>query len=594
LRNDGTVDTAKNTGNIAKQIVSYQGLAQAYVQSFKYDALDRIIEAKENNGTVNGTQNWQQTYNYDRFGNRTQFSQIVGNTTLAINNETLPSVNATTNRFNQNQNYIYDKNGNIVQDIVNGQVRNFVFDSDNKQTDVKNASNQLIGKYFYDGEGKRVKKVTQSETTVFVYSSGKLVAEYSTATPPENKQIRYFGTDQLVTPRVITNQNGQVISRRDYMPFGEEININRSNADKYGVLDDGVRQGFTNYEKDRETNLDFAEARMYNSNHGRFTAVDPLLASGKSANPQTFNRYVYVMNRPLVLSDPSGMQAASNPSLDICKVGTAGCSTDGLGVILNVPVPISFGNTSPVQTFGLLGDTINFRPLIPTIVQGTATVTGAGAGAIAGPGAAVVGGCLIGALFCQRLGLGPTAGNFGNIPFTYGGQRAISNTGGISFFPRTSYNFRDTTGLTTATIGTTTTTTEEASPTPTPSPYGTPRPNPFRPTPTPTPRRYNLALGLMPYVFKLIDQNTKTYQQAAGTPVWTYNDFVRVANGSQMIRFTLEGFDTTRYNNWLKNDGNYRFPSVNNITNAEYYIVKNNPTLWNKTIVGDLPPTGLP
>jgi hypothetical protein len=50
---------------------------------------------------------------------------------------------------------------------------------------------------------------------------------------------------------------------------------------------------------------------MYENRHGRFTAVDPLLASGKSANPQTFNRYVYVMNNPLVLKDPSGLQAAT-------------------------------------------------------------------------------------------------------------------------------------------------------------------------------------------------------------------------------------------------------------------------------------------
>jgi hypothetical protein len=39
--------------------------------------------------------------------------------------------------------------------------------------------------------------------------------------------------------------------------------------------------------------------------------VDPLLASGKSANPQTFNRYIYVMNNPLLLTDPSGLQAAT-------------------------------------------------------------------------------------------------------------------------------------------------------------------------------------------------------------------------------------------------------------------------------------------
>jgi hypothetical protein len=36
------------------------------------------------------------------------------------------------------------------------------------------------------------------------------------------------------------------------------------------------------------------------------------LASGKSANPQTFNRYVYVLNSPLVLTDPEGLQAGTS------------------------------------------------------------------------------------------------------------------------------------------------------------------------------------------------------------------------------------------------------------------------------------------
>ena len=96
------------------------------------------------------------------------------------------------------------------------------------------------------------------------------------------------------------------------MPFGEEIAVmaetHRTPSDKYGV-GDSVRQKFTGYERDEETGLDFAEARYYYNNHGRFTAVDPLLASGKSSDPQTFNRYVYVMNSPLRLIDPSGMIA---------------------------------------------------------------------------------------------------------------------------------------------------------------------------------------------------------------------------------------------------------------------------------------------
>jgi len=95
------------------------------------------------------------------------------------------------------------------------------------------------------------------------------------------------------------------------MPFGEEVDVDgtyRTTAQGYSQSD-SVRQRFTGYQKDEETGLDFAEARMYQNLHGRFTAIDPLLASGKSSNPQTFNRYVYVMNCPLVFIDPNGMQA---------------------------------------------------------------------------------------------------------------------------------------------------------------------------------------------------------------------------------------------------------------------------------------------
>jgi RHS repeat-associated protein len=94
------------------------------------------------------------------------------------------------------------------------------------------------------------------------------------------------------------------------MPFGEDIFVGvggRTAGQKYSSTTDDIQQKFTGYQKDNETNLDFAEARMYENRYGRFTAVDPLLASGKSANPQTFNRYGYVENSPLVITDPSGM-----------------------------------------------------------------------------------------------------------------------------------------------------------------------------------------------------------------------------------------------------------------------------------------------
>ncbi len=159
-----------------------------------------------------------------------------------------------------------------------------------------------------------------NEVTIFVYSAGKLIAEYSTASPPQDPTTKWTVTDQLGSPRVLVNSLGEVVSRRDFMPFGEEVfpdGTHRKTADKYTYGDD-VRQKFTGYERDDETSLDFAEARYYFHNHGRFTAVDPLLASGKSANPQTFNRYAYVMNRPLILADPTGLDPA-------CQRNGQGC-----------------------------------------------------------------------------------------------------------------------------------------------------------------------------------------------------------------------------------------------------------------------------
>lgn len=220
-----------------------------------------------------------------------------------------PSIIEATNRFDETgTNFDYDLNGNLIRDADGKQ---FTFNGDNKQTVVKDANNNVIGRYYYDGEGKRVKKKNEvtGETTIFVYSSGKLVAEYSTVTPPANPTVNYTTTDHLGSPRVITDAIGQVTSRRDFLPFGEEVTINvgaRSTALKYGSSDDKVRQKFTGYQKDTETSLDFAEARMYDNRFGRFTAVDPLLASGKSANPQTFNRFAYTGNSPVVRSDPDG------------------------------------------------------------------------------------------------------------------------------------------------------------------------------------------------------------------------------------------------------------------------------------------------
>jgi|GEM_PF-1516109 len=290
--------TTDNNGNVKSQTITVPtvGINTGFtaIQTYTYDSLNRIKDAKEMIGT---TQTWKQTFTYDRYGNR-RFD--VANTTTiptgcaeAVCN---PQIDANTNKL---VGYQFDNAGNTKVD-ANGQT--FTYDSENKQVAVTN-SNGTVGEYSYDGDGKRVKKVVPNgETTIFVYdANSNLVAEYSTIVEPQaTAKISYLTNDHLGSPRITTDALGQIVSRRDFKPFGEEIS--RTN---YGS--DSVRQKFTGYERDNETNLDFAKARMYSSSLGRFSAADPLFESQKVLQPQSQNRYSYVLNNPLKFVDPSGL-----------------------------------------------------------------------------------------------------------------------------------------------------------------------------------------------------------------------------------------------------------------------------------------------
>jgi RHS repeat-associated protein len=147
-----------------------------------------------------------------------------------------------------------------------------------------------------------------AEVTVFVYdATGKLVMEYSTIVESTNDaKVAYLTNDHLGSPRINTDVNGHATSRHDYHPFGEEISTTQRTGG-VGYADDKVRKQFTGYERDGETDLDFAQARMYSKNLGRFITVDPLFFQlVMSVDPQRFNLYGYARNNPLKWVDPKG------------------------------------------------------------------------------------------------------------------------------------------------------------------------------------------------------------------------------------------------------------------------------------------------
>ncbi|MBK7705523.1 MAG: RHS repeat-associated core domain-containing protein [Acidobacteria bacterium] len=114
-------------------------------------------------------------------------------------------------------------------------------------------------------------------------------------------------TDHLGSPRLITNQNGAVTKRQDFGAFGDErLTAARASGLGYTTTDE-LRQDYTGYQKDNESGLEYAQARYYNTAHGRFTSVDPLTASATIRDPQSFTRYSYVLNSPYKFTDPLGL-----------------------------------------------------------------------------------------------------------------------------------------------------------------------------------------------------------------------------------------------------------------------------------------------
>jgi RHS repeat-associated protein len=330
--------TTANNGNVQSQTITVPNVGAnpgfTATQTYSYDSLNRLKDAIENI-TGQTPPSWKQTFTFDRYGNR-RFDFTNGNTTVPASSCTEaicnPTIDPTTNRL---IGYGFDPSGNTTQDA---QLRKFTYDAENKQTKVETVNSGgtvtgTIGEYSYDGDGRRVKKIAGDEVTIFVYdAASKLVAEYSTIVAlTEDAKVAYLTNDHLGSPRINTDANGAVTARHDYHPFGEEIATSqRTNGLNYTA--DTIRKQFTGYERDGETNLDFAQARYFDSGFGRFSSPDPLMLSAKLENPQTWNRYSYALNAPGSVLDEEGL--FPSPAFN-CSDKVTACLNDEQRRILN-------------------------------------------------------------------------------------------------------------------------------------------------------------------------------------------------------------------------------------------------------------------
>ena len=162
---------------------------------------------------------------------------------------------------------------------------------------------------------------------------------------------------------------------------------------------------------DYSANLDPTLFRMYSSTYGRWMSPDPL--GGDVSNPQSLNRYAYVMNNPINLTDVLGL----GPDDPCANAGDGGSSCEM--AISNIPPVTCYNgvcyNTNPADPCGYITSTGD-----ASCGGGPPGLWNDGTSIFAGSGVSVIGGGFGGD--GGGLGSSPLSGDFGPMGLPGGGS----------------------------------------------------------------------------------------------------------------------------------------------------------------------------
>jgi RHS repeat-associated protein len=122
--------------------------------------------------------------------------------------------------------------------------------------------------------------------------------------------LTYLHSDHLGSNSLMSKQNGTSVvdSQTWYLPFGDY----RGTTPSQTLTD----QGYTGHKENMELGLIYMNARYYLPSLNRFISADTIVPDPQ--NPQSFNRYSYVLNNPVNFTDPTGHRecGASNDCSD--------------------------------------------------------------------------------------------------------------------------------------------------------------------------------------------------------------------------------------------------------------------------------------
>ena len=300
--------------------------------SYTHDDLARI--ASGNCGSV-----WSQTFTYDAFGNITKTGS----------SQFQPGYNWTTNQMSTGASY--DPNGDVLSDSLHS----YAWDADTRPTTIDSVG------VTYDALDRMVEQNKGGVYTQMLYSPTGFQMElmngqssYVKAFVPmpggteevwqaSGSSPYYRHSDWLGSSRFASTSTRTMYNDLAYAPFGEQY----AQAGSTGVTD----VSFAGNNENTVANLYDAQFREYGI-QGRWPSPDPAgVATVDPSNPQSWNRYAYVLNAPTEMIDPLGLcggtgQFPNLPCPDVTST-TVFANPYGLGLGAASDGPIA----NPVEIF---------------------------------------------------------------------------------------------------------------------------------------------------------------------------------------------------------------------------------------------------
>jgi RHS repeat-associated protein len=207
---------------------------------------------------------------------------------------------------------------------------------------------------------KEVRSNGTTEYKHYVNAGGMVFALFTSRSGTLNglpaTSTSYFYKDQLGSIAVIADETGAVTERLAYDPWGKRRYINTTPGlpdTLDAIVGVNTDRGYTEHEHLDEVGIIHMNGRIYDPLMGRFMSADPIIQAPD--NLMSFNRYSYVWNNPLNMTDPTGYNAYHDSA-----------SGAGYGSSNGANDPKGIGGVSSGSTGWQLGG--NTNSLIPSYV----------------------------------------------------------------------------------------------------------------------------------------------------------------------------------------------------------------------------------